>query len=114
MKRTLLGWFVILHALAHSAIGVWAAVDGPQWLLEPLWFTTITAYLLAALGLLRFPLLREHWKMLMGTATGASLVLLLLFPVGYTLFGAIVDVALFFATLEWAQRSIDADVAVID
>src|SRR4051812_24804640 len=79
MKRVILGWLFIAHALAHAGLGVWIAGDGPPFLLELLWTVALVGYLAAGLAVLRVPVLREHWKPILGAAAVSSILLCIAF-----------------------------------
>jgi hypothetical protein len=103
MKRVLVGLVILLHGLAHASIGVWAFAEGPVWLVTPLWGVAMLGYLVAALGILRVPLVRDVWKQAMVAATIASIPLLLVFGHAWGVFGVLIDVIIFAITLVWAQ-----------
>ncbi|HEY9228387.1 MAG TPA: hypothetical protein VIP11_17145 [Gemmatimonadaceae bacterium] len=68
MKRVLLGWIFILHALAHAAIGIWIAADNPPFILTLFWLVALVGFLATGLGLFRAPVLRHVWKPMLATA----------------------------------------------
>ena len=114
MTRILLGLVVILHALAHASLAVWAAPYAPRWLIDVLWSLALLGYLAAGLGILRLPVMRHFWKQMMVIATVSSIVILLLTRHLMGAAGVAMDVALLVFVLGWAQLRIDADVAVSD
>lgn len=114
MKRVALAVFILLHGLAHAGAGVWASSQGPQLLITPLWAVAMLGYIATGLGLLRTPLLRDHWKESALAATVASMVLLMMFAELVGLIGAAVDVVLLLLVFEWAQASSDEDIAVAE
>jgi hypothetical protein len=112
MRRVLLAFVVILHALAHANFAIWSTSAGPEWLVELLWSVALIGYLAAGLGMLRLPLLRDRWKQIMVAATVASITLLALTSERIGIVGAVVDVVLLITVLGWAQPRADADVVV--
>jgi len=52
MRRIVLGIVVIVHALAHANLAIWASTAGPAWLIELLWSLALLGYLAAGLGML--------------------------------------------------------------
>ncbi len=114
MKRILLGLIVVLHALAHANLVIFASASGPAWIIEPLWGVALLGYLATGLGMLRVPLLRERWKQSMIAATVASIMLLLLLRSLFGALGMALDVALLIVVLGWSQPSVDADVDIAD
>lgn len=112
MRRIVLGLVIVLHALAHANVVIWAAPLG--WFATLLWSVALIGYLSAGLGMLRVPIVRHAWKQLMVTATIASMVLLLLMGELIASLGAIIDLLLLMLAFEWAQRRVDADVVVAD
>jgi hypothetical protein len=114
MRRIVLGTVVVLHALAHANVSVWAASAGPTWLVELLWSIALLGYLAAGLGMLRVPIVRHFWKQAMLFGTVASIMLLLLMRDLVGSLGVVLDVLLLVLVFEWAQRRVDADVGVAD
>ena len=114
MRRIVLGIVIILHALAHANVAIWAASSGPGWLVELLWSTALVGYLATGLGMLRVPLIRDRWKQIMVVAISASIILLLLMRDLFGSLGAVIDVLLLVLVMEWAQPRVDADVSVAD
>ena len=112
MRRIVLGIVLIIHALAHANVAIWAEAVGPVWLVQLLWSAALLGYLAAGLGMLRVPLIRDAWKQVMIVATVSSLMLLLLTQHLVSAFGAVLDVFLLVLVFEWAQPRADADVAV--
>ena len=71
MRRTLIGWLFVLHGLAHSALGFWAASLGPEWLVTPLWWVAQAGFVAAGAGLVGVSGLRRIWAPL-GLAAALS------------------------------------------
>ena len=114
MRRIVLAVMVIVHALAHANVAVWAARVGPGWLIQLLWSIALLGYLSAGFGMLRVPLLRGRWKQSLIAATVASVVVLLLLRDRLGSVGAVIDVVLLVVVLKWAQAGVDADIDVAE
>ena len=114
MKRIILGWLLVVHGLAHAALGVWIAGDNPPLLVSILWMVALVGFFGAGLGVLRLPLVRDRWKLLIVTAAVASSLIGVGFGGGYGLVGFLLNLALVIATTDVQQRRIDASVAVVD
>lgn len=71
--RRLLGIAALLHALAHSGVGMWA--QGPVWLVTTLWFVAMCGWLATALALLGQMPVRFEARVSAVAATVASVVL---------------------------------------
>jgi hypothetical protein len=69
----LLGVLVLLHALAHAGVGMWAA--GPPWLVTPLLFVAMCGWLVTAFGLLGMERFSRVARPAAIAATVASVVL---------------------------------------
>ena len=114
MLRALLGWIILLHALAHVSAGTWTTLLEPAWFTTALWTITFGAYFGAGLGVLRLPGLRHHWKNLLVTGTFASLALIVWMRPAWGLIGAAIDVTLLVLGMALLQPRIDSDIAVVD
>lgn len=114
MNRILLGWLLVVHGLAHAALGVWIAGDNAPLFVSILWMVALIGFVGAGLGVLRLPLLRDRWKVLIAGAAIASSLICIGFAGGYGLAGVVVNMALFITTTDVQQRRIDASVAVVD
>jgi hypothetical protein len=114
MTRTILGWLLILHALAHAAVGVWIAADTPPALLTLAWMIALVGFLAVGLGLLRAPFVRDRWKALLFGATIASSILCIAFGGLFGLAGFAIDMILFVVAADVIQRRIDAAVTAAD
>jgi hypothetical protein len=114
MKRVLLGWLIVIHALAHAAVGTWLASDGVPLLLMLLWIVALVASLATGLAILRLPVLRHAWKRLLVTGLVSSSLLCILFGGLFGLVGFAVNIALFVIAGDVTQRRIDADIALAD
>src|SRR5512140_3231867 len=98
-KRGLVAAIVLLHALAHASVGMWAFADGNVWVVEPLWGTAMVGYFAAAFGVLGVPLLCRRWKEILVVATFASMMLLLIAVSDLGLIGISIDVVVLVAAL---------------
>ena len=105
MRRRLAGWFLIIHAFAHSFAGMSGWYVGRRWAAVVFAIATV-AYLVAGLGLLRVPVLRLWWKASLAIATVASLHLLVWYQPPWAIAGMCLDVALFVLVLGAWQRAI--------
>ncbi|MEP7002412.1 MAG: hypothetical protein ABI969_18120 [bacterium] len=114
MWRIGVGLVVIIHALAHANVAIFAANAGPGWLIELLWSVALLGYLAAGLGVLRVPVMRHYWKQLLVVGTVASTVLLLFMRDLVGSVGVTVDILLLVLVLEWAQPRVDAEVDVVE
>jgi hypothetical protein len=114
MLRIVLGWFLIIHAVAHAGVGTWSSAHGSMWPSTILWTTAFAAYTVAGLGVLRVPKLRSRWKPCMIVATIASIATIAWYPSPLGLVGAVVDIALLIAVLVVMQLRIDVDIAVVN
>lgn len=114
MLRIVLGWLLIVHALAHAGVGTWSFRPGTMWVVTVLWMTAYVAYTIAGLGLLRVPGLRRRWKRWVVIATCASILNLAAHPSMLRLVGAAVDVALLIVVLSVMRLRIDVDIAVVN
>jgi hypothetical protein len=111
MRRTILGWLIIIHSLAHAFVGEWAEGHGAVWPATVIWSIAAGGYLFAGLGLLRAPGFRRWWKPAMLLATIASFVLVIRYLPFWGLPGTVIDVVLLVATLDVFDIGIDADIA---
>ncbi len=114
MRRIVLGLVVILHALAHANVAIWASASGPAWLVESLWSIALLGYLAAGLGMLRVPVIRQFWKESMVAGTLCSIALLLVSRHLVGVLGAVIDVVLLVLVLEWGQLRTEADITAAD
>jgi len=103
MRRVIVGWILIVHALAHVSADVWTSVS------DPLWFTTIlctiafVGYFSTGLALFRMPVARDHWKALLLSATLASLTFIVWTRPAWGMIGAALDIALFLLVIDVMQ-----------
>src|SRR5512146_521745 len=114
MRRVTLAVLLLLHGFAHASVGVWAAAEGPLWLVTFLWATAMLGYFAASLGLFRVPVLRRHWKPLLTAATAASILMLTVYSQRVGLIGAFVDVALYMFAVEGVDERAEADIEVVE
>lgn len=113
MRRRLAGWFLIIHAFAHSFAGMSGWYVGRRWAAVVFAIATM-AYLVAGLGLLRLPILRLWWKLSLAVATVASLHLLVWYQPPWAIAGMCLDVALFVIVLGAWQKRFDAEIGVVE
>jgi len=114
MRRMIVGWLIIVHALAHAYAGVWSSAVGSIWVATILSSLALLAYLFAGLGVLRVPVLRHQWKPAMVIASLASTVLIIWYRPPWGMIGVAIDMVLVLAVLDVQQPRIDADIAVVD
>ena len=114
MLRIMLGWFIILHALAHTFGMVRSSSHSSTWTGALLWAGASVAYLAAGLGLLRAPGLRHRWRALMVVATALSILIITWDLPAYGLIGVAIDVALLLVVVDLLQPRFDADIAIVD
>lgn len=114
MRRIALAVLLLLHGFAHASVGVWAAAQGPIWLVTLLWATAMLGYFAASLGLFRVPLLRRYWKPLLTAATAASILMLTVYSHRVGLIGAFIDVALYMFAVEGVDGRAEADIEVVE
>jgi hypothetical protein len=77
MKRRLLGFALLAHGFAHSAIPMWV---GDTWTpaLQLIWSVTIVGFVAAAFGVWRVPPLERRWPSLAMFSVASSALLLTL------------------------------------
>jgi hypothetical protein len=103
MRRTLIGWLLILHGLAHSALGVWAASLGPAWLVTPLWWIAQVGFVAAGAGLIGIDGLRRVWAPLALAAGVCSIALFSVYGHLALMIGLVLDVVLVVIGLQWGE-----------
>lgn len=114
MRRVIVGWILVVHALAHVSADVWSSVS------DPLWFTTVVCtiafagYFSTGLALFRMPIARDHWKALLLVASLASLTFIIWTRPAWGMIGAALDVALFVLVIDVMQPRIDSAIAVVE
>jgi hypothetical protein len=114
MRRVLLGWFLILHGIAHAFVGLWSSAEGSISTVSALWAIASVAYMAAGLGLLRVPRLRRVWKQTLVVATITSIAFTAWYMPPWGALGLVLDMLAFLYVLGVAQPMIDADVDVVD
>ena len=105
MRRKVFATLLILHGLAHAAPGMWAAGDGPPWVVTPLWGAALLGYVAAGLGLFRMPVFRRWWTQSLIVASASSIVLLTVFAERVGVIGALLDVALLIVAFRLCRSS---------
>lgn len=110
--RVLLGWILLLHALAHASTMAFTPIAQPVWFSTLLLAVAFAGYFAVGLALLRLPWLRLRWKPVMIAASIASMMLLLWLEPVWGVLGVALDVALFIGTEAVMQPRIDAAIEV--
>jgi hypothetical protein len=111
--RRVVGWLLILHAIAHANTGTWAVAQRPIWLALTLWCVAVVGFMAAGLGLLRAPRLRDVWKPLTLSAAIASIGLGVWSSTAWSIPGIAIDLVLLALTFGPAQPRFDADIDVV-
>jgi hypothetical protein len=106
MRRTLIGWLFILHGLAHSALGFWAASLGPAWVVTPLWWIAQVGFVAAGAGLVGVDGLRRVWAPLAFVAGMSSIGLFNLYGHLALMIGLVLDVLLIAVGLQWSEHAL--------
>jgi len=114
LRRIVVAVIVLLHALAHASIGVWAVADHNAWVVEPLWGLAMLGYFAAAFGILGVPMLRDRWKEIIIVATCASILLMMVFANDFSMAGVLVDIVILVMAMVWERQAIDEDVDIED
>ena len=114
MRRGLLALLLIIHGLLHASIGVWAVASHSAAMVNTLWGVAIVGYVAAGFAMVRVPVLRTHWKIILVTATIASLLLLILYGGWLGLLGIPVDLVLAFICFDVMQPRVDHDVEIAE
>lgn len=110
MRRGVLAVLLIVHGLLHASIGVWEMSGRWSPAVSLLWSLAIVGYVASGAALLRLPGVRRYWKGLLGTATFASALLLMLFGGVIGLIGVPVSLVLGFVALHEMCPVVDRDV----
>ena len=106
MKRMLFGVALILHGLAHSALGVVAGALEPLWLVNTLWAAATVGYIAAGFGVLGVPGFGRCWMRILLASTAASLVLLGVCGTSAFVLGAVIDSAILVVAIAGALTTI--------
>ena len=106
MRRTIIGWLFILHGLAHSALGFWAASLGPAWVVTPLWWIAQVGFVAAGAGLIGVDGLRRVWAPLVFVAGLSSIGLFNLYGHLALSIGLVLDVFLIAVGLQWGEPTL--------
>lgn len=114
MTRVILGWILIVHALAHVSADVWTSLNDPLWFTTALCAIAFAGYVGTGLALFRLPFLRDHWKASLLAGSLASLVFLVWTRPTWAMVGAVIDVALFLLVIDIMQPRIDSAIAVVE
>jgi hypothetical protein len=105
MRRTIIGWLFIVHGLAHSALGMWAASFGTPWVVTPLWLVAQVGFVAAGAGLIGVTGLRRVWAPVALAAGICSIALFGLYGHLALMFGLALDVAVVVLGLQWGEPS---------
>ncbi|MCJ7717933.1 MAG: hypothetical protein MUO54_15635 [Anaerolineales bacterium] len=132
MFRTIIGLFLIAHAVAHAGLAAAPIPNDPDskpgafftevsrsWLFQKLGLDgaitkkiglilvilTVVGFILAGLGGLRIPGLNQIWSTAAGLSAGVSLILLILFWHPWLIMGVLIDFGLFLGLFlgKWPQ-----------
>lgn len=114
MPRVLVGWLLIVHAIAHAFAGLWSSSSGSLWIVTSLWTGASVGYMAAGLGVLRAPYLRRHWKRALVIATMCSILFIAWHMPPWGSLGLIVDVVLLVVVLGLRQPGIDSEIDVVE
>ena len=114
MPRFLVGWLLIIHAIAHAFAGLWSSSTGSMWTVTLLWTIASIGYMAAGLGVLRAPWLRTIWKRALVAATLASILFIAWYSPPWGAPGLIIDLLLLIQVLGIAQPGIDSDIDVVE
>jgi hypothetical protein len=114
MRRIVLGWLLIVQALAHAGVSTWSFAPGTMWPMTALGTTAFVAYTMAGLGVLRVPGLRRWWKTLVVVAAYVAILALALHPSMLGLVAGVMDVTLLTVVLSAMRLRIDVDIAVVN
>ncbi|MGZ3565605.1 MAG: hypothetical protein ACXWM4_08725 [Gemmatimonadaceae bacterium] len=103
-QQKILGYFFLLHGLAHAAVGIWAAETGRWWMVASLWELAMVGFIAAGFGALGVAGLRDLWRAIAIVAAGASILLFLSSPRGVFLIGLGIDIT-FMALAVYSQSA---------
>lgn len=92
-QQKVLGYFFLLHGLAHAAVGIWAAETGRWWMVASLWELAMVGFIAAGFGALGVRGLRDVWRGITLVAASASMLLFLSGPRNVFLFGLAIDIS---------------------
>ncbi|HEY5020965.1 MAG TPA: hypothetical protein VII30_00625 [Gemmatimonadaceae bacterium] len=91
-QQKILGYFLLLHGVAHAAVGIWAAETGHWWMVASLWELAMVGFIAAAFGALGVSGLRDAWRGITIVAASASMLLFLTSPHRAFLLGLGIDI----------------------
>jgi len=92
IQQKVLGSFLVLHGLAHAAVGVWTAETGRWWIVASLWELAMVGFIAGGLGAIGVQGLRKSWRGFILVAATASIMLFLASPHSAFLFGVGIDI----------------------
>ncbi len=93
IQQKVLGYFFLLHGLAHAAVGIWAAETGRWWMVASLWELAMVGFIAAGFGALGVRGLRDVWRGITLVAASASMLLFLSGPRSAFVFGLVIDIS---------------------
>jgi hypothetical protein len=114
MIRVILGWVLIVHALAHVSADAWISLDDPVWFTTTVCAVAFAGYVSTGLALFRLPLLRDHWKATLLAASLASISFIVWTRPVWGMLGAAIDIAVFLVVIDVMQPRIDSSIEVIE
>jgi hypothetical protein len=104
MYPFLLALLLLLHALAHAGVGIWAAGSAAAWIVAPLWLVAMGGFMSASFAIFGLDRLRPHAERFALAATLGSALLLRLAEVAWwSVAGLALGVALALLVRRWAR-----------
>jgi hypothetical protein len=94
VQQKILGYFFLLHGLAHAAVGIWAAETGRWWMVASLWELAMVGFIAAGFGALGVAGLRDVWRASTIVASSASMLLFISSPQSAFLLGLGIDITI--------------------
>jgi hypothetical protein len=104
MYPFLLALLLLLHALAHAGVGIWAAGASASWLVTALWLVAMGGFMGASFAIFGLDRLRPHAERLtIAAALGSAMLLRLTGVALWSLAGLALGVALALLVRRWAR-----------
>jgi hypothetical protein len=104
MYPFLLALLLLLHALAHAGVGVWAAGSAAAWVVTPLWLLAMGGFMSASFAIFGHDRLRPHAERFTIAATlGSALLVRLVGVAWWSVAGLGVGIALSLLVRRWAR-----------
>ena len=110
--RRALGFFLLLHGLAHAGAGTWLTDSGLLWLVTLVWWLAIIGFAAAGTGLLGFPWVDQRWRLFSGIGAVASLALIAMSWNPILMIGAAIDGAILLDGIPFVHKSVARYVGV--